>query len=205
MKHFCTVPRPIDLTPKVQPVIQPPGHSSYPSGHATEAFCFAVMLAALRRKTTKGAEGSFADWLMGQLAKPAADQGAADTAEDWLILLFRLATRIAENRTIAGVHYPVDSAHGAILGLSLTLGFIAHCEGGGGEQPVVDAVGNAWCTGETAPGDFTLSNWRAEMVQIGRLEKKGTYRVAANAPWHSLPAVWEAAVAEWTGEAAYTP
>ncbi len=31
MKHFCSVLRPIDLSPQVQPVIETPGHSAYPS------------------------------------------------------------------------------------------------------------------------------------------------------------------------------
>ena len=34
----------------------------------------------------------------------------------WLEQLLRLASRIAVNRTIAGVHFPVDSAAGAVIG-----------------------------------------------------------------------------------------
>ena len=40
----------------------------------------------------------------------------------------RLATRIAVNRTIAGVHFPIDSAAGAVLGLTLGLYFVARCQ-----------------------------------------------------------------------------
>ncbi len=46
----------------------------------------------------------------------------------WLEQLLRLASRIAVNRTIAGVHFPVDSAAGAVLGLTLGAYFVARCE-----------------------------------------------------------------------------
>jgi len=37
----------------------------------------------------------------------------------WGDMLMRQAARVAINRTVAGVHFPVDSVSGAILGLTL--------------------------------------------------------------------------------------
>ena len=39
----------------------------------------------------------------------------------------RLANRIAVNRTVAGVHFPIDSACGAVLGLALGRYFVTRC------------------------------------------------------------------------------
>ena len=94
-KHFCLRPRPIDLAPQVQPIIQTPDHSTFPSGHATEAYAVATILNRI-----------------------ANSQSALKGLED-KALPFRLAHRIAINRTIAGVHFPVDSASGAMLGCAI--------------------------------------------------------------------------------------
>ena len=87
-KHALNVPRPASLAAELQPMLPTPGHGSYPSGHATESFALAHVLAALRQQRGKD-------------------------------LYFRTAARAAENRQVAGMHYPVDSAAGRALGTSL--------------------------------------------------------------------------------------
>ncbi|MEM1350938.1 MAG: phosphatase PAP2 family protein [Pseudomonadota bacterium] len=92
VKWLTWTPRPIDLSSRVQPIIQTPDHSSFPSGHATEAFAMATLLERLTSGT------------------PAHEAVAAQT------MPFRLAHRVAVNRTVAGVHYPIDSDAGMVLG-----------------------------------------------------------------------------------------
>ena len=94
--HF-DFPRPIQTSSDVQPIIQTPGHGSWPSGHATEAFAVAQVFSALQA-------GGRVDALSAVAARSHP---------------MRLAARIATNRTIAGVHYPSDSMAGAILGLGI--------------------------------------------------------------------------------------
>lgn len=190
MKHFCSVPRPTDLSPQVQPVIATPGHSAYPSGHATEAFALATTIAALRLSGAGQADAGLVDAVLNKLT-PAAE---AAPAMDETVLLFRLAARIADNRTVAGVHYPVDSAHGGLLGLSTALGFVAHCLGGGKDFPVPEfnARGDDWM------GDFTLAKWVAALgigTKTGWLRDKA--KVAGAENWSVLPLLWRAAVREW--------
>jgi hypothetical protein len=45
------------------------------------------------------------------------------------------AARIAINRTVAGLHFPVDSAAGTVLGLTLGNYFMSRCKEGGSYQP----------------------------------------------------------------------
>lgn len=95
VKHLCRVPRPVDFAREVQPMVQTPDHSTFPSGHATEAF----LVATLMHRLMTG-------------AGPKAGVGASAQ-------LYRLAHRIASNRTVAGVHFPIDSAAGALMGCLL--------------------------------------------------------------------------------------
>ena len=95
MKFFCRAARPIDYAPEVQPMIQTPDHSSFPSGHSLEAFAIAAVMHRLQTRQDP-AEGI------------AGKRGPS--------LPFRLAHRIATNRTVAGVHFPVDSRIGAHVG-----------------------------------------------------------------------------------------
>jgi membrane-associated phospholipid phosphatase len=85
-------PRPSQLRPALLPPIPVPGHASWPSGHATQA------------------------WLM-MLSIEYVLNGVV-TAGDFPVIssnLRTLATRIARNREIAGLHYPSDSNHGRAL------------------------------------------------------------------------------------------
>ena len=97
LKMHFDLPRPIVHGPDLQPVIQTPGHGSWPSGHATEAFAVATLFSALAAGGT-------------------VDAGAEVAAR---APAMRLAARIATNRTVAGVHYPTDSMAGAVLGLGI--------------------------------------------------------------------------------------
>lgn len=122
MKHHCSVPRPVDLSPQIQPVIETPGHSAFPSGHATEAFAFATLFAALRLVSAGTPGPALIDTLLAKLT-PA---GELAPVTDPVILLYRLAARIADNRTVAGVHYrawrPSGPVHHAWLPRTLPWG-----------------------------------------------------------------------------------
>jgi len=106
LKQALASRRPNEYAAQVQPMILTPSHSTFPSGHATEAFMAAIVLFKL---------------LQASGLRPYGDM-------QWLEQLLRLASRIAVNRTIAGVHFPVDSAAGAVFGLTLGAYFVARCE-----------------------------------------------------------------------------
>jgi hypothetical protein len=83
--------RPSQLEPLLLPPVAVPGHASYPSGHATQAFLIAKCAA-----------------LAVQL-DPRTDK--ARVVKD----LDALAARIARNREIGGFHYRSDSKAGRRL------------------------------------------------------------------------------------------
>jgi len=112
IKHALACWRPVDASPQIQPMILTPGHGSLPSGHSTEAH----MLARILWKLRGGTPGNLLD-----------EQ------------LMRQASRVAVNRTIAGVHFPVDSAAGQVLGLTLANYFL--CRSG---APGAAAAYNPW-------------------------------------------------------------
>lgn len=103
LKNNIAEYRPVQRSALVMPIIATPGHGSLPSGHATIAAMTAHLLAAL-------------------LNDPAAAAAAAATREN---LLHRLASRIAFNRVVAGVHFPMDSYVGERLGGCLAQAFVA--------------------------------------------------------------------------------
>lgn len=107
-KHALAVPRPQHVHPAVVPAILTPGHASLPSGHATEVFATAHILLGLlgaNRDTT-----------------PDAAHGLEKT-------LLGLASRVALNRQVAGVHYAIDSLAGRLLGRGLANYLMARCTG----------------------------------------------------------------------------
>jgi membrane-associated phospholipid phosphatase len=94
-KHVFRRPRPSWECPALLPPIPVPGHSAYPSGHATQAHLMTACMEHVLAIVTP--------------ALPSAETTAvAET-------LKALARRVARNREIAGLHYPSDSAAGAAL------------------------------------------------------------------------------------------
>jgi len=145
-KHFCWSPRPFHIAPEVFPIIQTPDHSSFPSGHAVESFALATVVHRL-------------------MTKQDAKSGLAERA-----IPFRIAHRATVNRTIAGVHYPVDNAAGALIGIAI--GEALYAMGGGGEPLQV----RSFHPGKTKPwfehpehSDFTLQGL-CEFLQLSAKE-----------------------------------
>ena len=91
IKHVLAIPRPSAFSPDIQPIIAVPEHGSLPSGHATEAYAAANILSALAGRCDRNAHTR----------------------------LFTQASRIAINRTIAGVHFPMDSEAGKMVGTAV--------------------------------------------------------------------------------------
>jgi hypothetical protein len=108
IKHALACRRPNELSPQVQPIILTPGHGTFPSGHSTENHMIARILWEFLGKSH-------------------------ETGEQ----LMRAAARIAVNRTVAGVHFPIDTAAGQVLGLTLARYFIERATG-------VGAAFNGW-------------------------------------------------------------
>jgi hypothetical protein len=96
VKHALGCFRPVEYNAQVQPMITTPGHGSFPMGHATQVYAITYVLKTLlgldhRKPHHRG--------VIGQLDRQAA--------------------RITTNRVIAGVHFPVDSMAGRMLGVAL--------------------------------------------------------------------------------------
>lgn len=134
-KHIFALTRPGEWSAQIQPMISTPEHGSWPSGHATEAFIVAHVIEQLMRAAKPG---------------HAHDKGHKVLHEQ----LQRLASRIAVNRTVAGVHYPVDSAVGRMLGTVLGELFVARCQGGKIREHGFDALKFTHKGGE--PMDFNV-------------------------------------------------
>jgi hypothetical protein len=107
-KHALACWRPVECDAQVQPMITTPGHGSFPSGHATQVFAVVHVLKSLLK------------------LNPAPTSPHAKIIEQ----LDRQAARIATNRVVAGVHFPVDSMAGRVLGVALGEYFVGRCRGG---------------------------------------------------------------------------
>jgi hypothetical protein len=113
-------------------MILTPEHGSLPSGHSTESFAMAIVLMHLIRASTS----------------PVYKQDICG------LQLLRQAARIAVNRQVAGVHFPVDSAAGALLGL--TLGeYICRRFTGAADFDAWSFIGDAY----PANADFDWTGW----------------------------------------------
>lgn len=125
-KYRMPVPRPEEYSARIQPPIEAPAFFAYPSGHATGAFSAARLLDTLL------SPGSGADL-------PLRDP--AEQLDETRAQLYRQAERIATNRVVAGIHYPVDSAAGCALGLSLAEYLVARARGGAWTERTFDGSG----------------------------------------------------------------
>ncbi|WOP15809.1 phosphatase PAP2 family protein [Ottowia sp. SB7-C50] len=163
MKHLANAPRPVQLSAQVQPMLATPMHAAWPGGHATESFAAAALLGALIKA-----------------ARPELD--AAPLQQQ----LNRLATRIATNRVVAGLHYPLDTAAGWALGTSLG-DYVVACAAKGTSVNKRDFNSQAF-----GGKDFSVN---------GDLASKGTTETAlaltAATEVAALQSLWDAAIKEW--------
>lgn len=118
-KHALAVARPNQVNPSIFPAILTPAHGSLPSGHATEAFAVARVLYSLLR---------FKD---GRLQLEPDKDGAPAVGGPLERMLMALAARIADNRQVAGLHYPIDTLAGRLLGTVLADYLVARCQKAG--------------------------------------------------------------------------
>jgi membrane-associated phospholipid phosphatase len=176
VKHGLACRRPHEYSPQIQPMLPVPTHATWPSGHATEAFTFAYVLSELLR----------------------ASDNPIYKGRVWKEEIMRLAGRIAANRTVAGVHFPVDSAAGATLGLTLGRYFLARCNKGAGYT--------AWkFDGTKFAGDFdwrdiahTLEGTSADPSKAPRyLERMEKLDLSAKDYSPPLSWLWSEARKEW--------
>ena len=171
-KHIFASIRPVALSPQIQPMIETPGHGSWPSGHATEAFAVATLLQALL------------DTVPGTGSPP---NGTLSREQ-----LQRLAARIATNRVVAGVHYPVDSAAGRLLGTALAEFLVARATGTRVHERGFDGRLFEGPNGE--PLDFSLHQ-SMDHTSGNAYTRSASTTGVGNAPL--LNWLWEEALKEW--------
>ena len=157
-------------------MILTPGHASLPSGHSTENHMVA--------------------WVLWQVYYAAY---VANSDALWGVQLIRLAARIAINRTIAGLHFPVDSAVGQMLGLSLAEYFVNLCTNGTNYDYWVFDGGNYPCNFDFDGRDqFDTTTMTRNSPNPGTpqpyVTNQGSQSASASPP---LVWLWNKAVAEW--------
>lgn len=152
LKNDVAALRPVQRAASVLPVIPTPAHGSLPSGHATMAALTAEILSQL---------------LFNGDPKHARVQQ-----------LDRLARRIAFNRVVAGVHFPVDSAAGYALGLQLAGHFVG------------------WATGRPALKEYKFDPTKhSELTETGK-RPKTTASAKYDGKSANLALLWDAAKRE---------
>ena len=169
LKQLFDCPRPIAFAQEVQPMIPTPGHPTWPSGHATESFATATLMACL-------SDPNFQNPVQAVNAQLPA---------------YRLSARIALNRTVAGVHFPTDSVAGATLGIAIAEFIINYSR----QAPKTSCYAfnggafegdfNLTLLGETMPGSASPTITQSEVTL------PTTDRV------NLLSKLWDAAAKEW--------
>jgi membrane-associated phospholipid phosphatase len=200
IKHGLACRRPQEYSPQIQPMIPVPQHGAFPSGHATEAFIAAYVFWALLHAINARASST----------TPPPPSGATQYAHmSWGTQFMRLASRIAINRTVAGVHFPADSAAGAFLGLTLGQYFVAR------SAFAVDMSGTAqdsqyesWTFDGLQFGEHTDFVWQ-NLFDVGKTppeqkcsepyigKAKTAHTIAGPGQSMALKWLWDEAVDEW--------
>ena len=167
-------------------MIQTPIHGSFPSGHCTECFAVARVLYELVSETS------------------AAGAAAKRQLREQLL---RQAARIAINRTVAGVHYPVDSLAGQLLGLGVADYILARFGAAGSATANVDAWQLDASSQAQVPAGTDFTGNELYDSAIGQRQPPTTYAQqvnlgAGNVTWTvarspNLNWLWAEARAEW--------
>jgi len=152
LKNDVAALRPVQRAPSVMPVIATPAHGALPSGHATMSVLTSEILAALLFDS--------------------------DPKHPRVLQMDRLVRRMAFNRVVAGVHFPVDSAAGYALGLQLAGHFVG------------------WATGKPAFAKFSFDpeNY-PELTETGK-RPQPTPRTKPDGRSAPLALMWNAAQRE---------
>ena len=196
IKHALAVPRPVEFSPQIMPMIQSPGHGSFPAGHAAELFMGATVLSALMKSA-----------LTDTLIKAKKEREAAITEANaryatWDDRLARLAARISVNRVIAGVHFPVDLAAGLVLGLAVGRYFVALARGEANDLTPCTFVGGGYEKMAFPWTDFpwgTILKTTESLPDLPATEKEANFNLAAPTDEKRSPLcwLWGEAVKEW--------
>jgi membrane-associated phospholipid phosphatase len=97
LKNEFRFPRPPQLCPAIVPMVDPPVTPSFPAGHALQSYLISFCLQVVLREERRDPDG-----------KPIQ----VETVPQSTLLLEELADRVALNRIIAGIHYPLDNEAG---------------------------------------------------------------------------------------------
>ena len=199
-KRALGCPRPMEYSALVQPMILTPGYTAFPSGHATESYFVAEFLPLLvahaaglmlDQQQPKEDFRALAKNVVTRDAELASRQGSLRAQ------LHRIAYRIAENRVVAGLHFPIDGVAGQLLGVTLARYVAARCGLGGSSS--VGCVGHGFVPNysSVAPveplldtGIDVAAKWRT--IQVGT-----TVLLRAADPGSVLVQLAELARQEW--------
>lgn len=165
-------------------MVDVPGHFSWPSGHATQAFMVAELLTALLLR---------------------ADTQSGESWFEMQQQLWRQAERIATNRVVAGLHFPIDNDAGCLLGIHAAHVIIDAATGR--PAPRTTVLASHAFGDPTGRQDFSFLPYLKACSRFRNLhhfdgEETHVPQVAASPPAASERPVqwlWRQASAEWHG------
>ena len=179
-KHALGCYRPVEYNAQVQPMITTPGHGSFPMGHGTQTYAVCYVLRQLLQLDAQPR----LQWVIDQLD--------------------RVSARITTNRVIAGVHFPVDSMAGRMLGVALGEYFVGRCNGNQTNQTFMNRTFLAGGINGYPTTDFNPFNTGpstptipSQNLGLGPLyyESAGANITQSNLMYY----LWGVAQAEWSG------